>query len=250
MIRNYGDTAYIGTGIINTTAINQIKGQDQPFFPSIFQVEVTNTGTKADSFNITGPASSSPNWRIWYYDSQVQGGHVGGGNIRLIKSPAAVGIPASSSRAQSKDFRFEVGASPLAPADDQMTVQLTATSAADPTKSDVVIGKAFNDPRWELEVRRRNYAQTPAKAAPTCSTSRTTATSPTTTPSRPPAAAPDIPSNTSTPTAVATTSHRRSSPARYRRRPSVSTRSRHRHAGLLAQHLGSNYGFCVAIIVG
>jgi hypothetical protein len=159
MIRNYGDTAYVGTGIINSTAVRQAQRQDQPFFPSIFQVRVTNNGTGPDKFVITGPASNSSYRRIWYYDSQVQGGHAGGGNYTTPQVTAGGWTTPLLQPGASYDFRFEIGASPLAPARAHFSVQLKATSVSDPSKSDVVQGTAYDAARDEVEIRRRNYAQ-------------------------------------------------------------------------------------------
>src|SRR5947209_4406359 len=158
MIRNYGDADYVGAGVVNNNAAGQVMRQGQPFFPSIFQVQVTNNGTGADRFLITGPASRTASWRIWYYDSQVQGGHAGGGQYTTNQVTGKGWMTPVIGPGASYAFRFEVGASPLAAAGAKEGVLLKAASVSDPSKSDVVEGVAYNLPRDEVEVRRRNYA--------------------------------------------------------------------------------------------
>jgi hypothetical protein len=159
-IRNYGDTLYEGVGVFNTTGESQTNAQGSPFFPVIFQVKVVNTGGQPDSFIITGSRASTSNYRVWYFDSQVQGspqtGPPGGQDI----SAQVVGKRGWNTGVLQpgafREFRFEAGASPFAPAGAQQTITLTARSASDKNKVDVVKGTATNDVRRSVDIRRRN----------------------------------------------------------------------------------------------
>jgi hypothetical protein len=158
-IRNYGDTPYGGVGIFNTTAEQQSDAQGSPFFPVIFQVKVVNTGARPDSFIITGSRAGTPNYRVWYFDSQVQGspqtGPPGGQDIsaQVIAKGWNTGLLQPG---EFKELRFEAGASAFAPAGAQQTITLTARSASDRREVDVVRGTATNDVRRSIDIRRRN----------------------------------------------------------------------------------------------
>jgi hypothetical protein len=166
-LRNYGDTAYSGVGVINTTGIAQVRGNDSAFLPIIWQARIVNTGSAPDHFVITGTPSDSPNWRVWYFDSQVQGnpqsGPPGGNDISAAITSTGwdTGVLQPG---QFRDFRFEAGPSPLLPAGAQENITVTATSAGDPSKVDVIKAVGIDDTRRELAIRRRNYAQAGGEA--------------------------------------------------------------------------------------
>ena len=130
-IRLSAETAYAGVGIVNTDGANQTKSQTAALGASAtYLCQVSNNGTAAGQFLLTGSGSAS-GWLPTYYDTltteDITASMTGAGWLTVMLAPG-----------ETRGFYVQVQPGAKAKLGTPFTVKITAVTASDATKTDVV----------------------------------------------------------------------------------------------------------------
>lgn len=133
-IRGQSSAGYVGEE--QYSGDGQVQAATTPVMPSattVFTLKITNQGTVADTYKITG-TGSNVYWTVNYFSAET-----GGTNVSTDVTKTGDGWSTGTIAAgASRTFRVEVRARSDAPANDTYALSITATSVANPAKFDTV----------------------------------------------------------------------------------------------------------------
>lgn len=132
LVRNAGETAYLGNDLLNTDGTNQARTQSVPTGTvAIYHFKLQNDGVRNDTFTVKA-SPATPNWTVRYYDA------LSGTNEITTAITSETGWSVAVNAQASKEFRVEVTASALIPIGESLPLLVTATSTGDATSVDAV----------------------------------------------------------------------------------------------------------------
>lgn len=133
LIKNLGETSYIGGNIYNTDGTGQTKEQEiEPGQTATYHIKIENDGNCPALIQVIGTESSGK-WTVKYYDALNNGTDVtsqvtgDSGWVMDLESPTA-----------TQEMRVEVMADGTTPEGDLKTVLVGSISSGDTAKKDIV----------------------------------------------------------------------------------------------------------------
>jgi uncharacterized membrane protein len=155
LIRNSGETEYLGNDVYNEDGADQTKAQTVSHgVPAVYDLQVENDRNLPDTFTLTGPGDS-PGWTVIYYDALSGGTDI----TDQVTSPGGWRVENLAAGA-FREFRVEVTPEATAPHGTAKDVLVTATSVGDPTKRDVVHASTTVATRYQPDMLIRHAGET------------------------------------------------------------------------------------------